>query len=50
METLTAGELNRLYIEWLDRQLIKVYCTLYPEFLAERFPDGVKVSELEAQK
>ena len=43
MVELTAEELDRRYKEWLNTQPIKVYCSDYPVFLSEVFPEGVKV-------
>lgn len=46
MDEVTTKELNNRYKDWLDKKgPPKVYCTLYPEFLEQEFPEGVKVND-----
>lgn len=45
-ESFTKEALNRRYIEWLDKKgSPKIYCTLYPDFIADCFSEGVRIDE-----
>ena len=49
MEELTIKELKEYYKKWLDTQKIKVYCSDYPIFISEVFPEGIRIIEEEGE-